>query len=381
MVEALLDVQEDVEEDVEEGMDLLLAENEDTDSEQLVPVDYVKKRELLSKTKIAKQTWSIVEIYQKISGKSLILDPSYQRNKVWSDSKQIPFIESLFMGIIIPPIYVVEIPTGNVLEGSKYEVVDGKQRLTTIEQFISNELVLKAKHLEYYGDIFDKLKFNDIQKIAETEVNELLSSVLDVYVITANSPEFTKYDIFARLNKGSEKLKVNEIRKAIYRSDVLVQIETFIDLKLETKDSKYHSIFTKNDIKRYDDYGRFFSSIAYYLKMNSSEESFDDYNSRPRDMINDVLYSLQSKTLELSKDELDKIIDTTIHLKDVIKNDHANYFIDACIYFAIKYDKKFSEVLQNILTDSVILESFVKSPSTTSNVNARVKRIKEIING
>ncbi len=112
----------------------------------------------------------------------------------------------------------------------------------------------------------------------------MLSSVLDVYVITANSPEFTKYDIFSRLNKGSEKLKVNEIRKAIYRSHVTDIIENFVNKYLSDKVLKqaYCQIFTENSIKHYDDYGRFYKSLVFYEKTDISKGIVIDYNSRPR---------------------------------------------------------------------------------------------------
>lgn len=86
--------------------------------------------------------------------------------------------------------------------------------------------------------------------------SQMLSSILDIYVITANSPEFTKYDIFARLNRGAEKLKVNEIRRAIYKSKVLGWITEYINNQLTEHKERYESIFSKNDIKRYEDYGQ-----------------------------------------------------------------------------------------------------------------------------
>ena len=101
---------------------LQLAEN--TDIEESVISSGQEKRALLKKTKIVKQTWSIFEIYDKIQTKKLILDPTYQRNIVWKMDKKVSFIESLYMGIIIPPIYVVEIPGENLLKGASYEVVD-----------------------------------------------------------------------------------------------------------------------------------------------------------------------------------------------------------------------------------------------------------------
>lgn len=126
-------------------VDIQLAENQpiaDTDVEQEQSPTSEEKRELLKKTKIVKQTWSIQEIYQKIKSKRLKLTPDYQRNEIWQNDKNTAFIESLYMGIIVPPIYVVEIPGDDLLEDSTYEVVDGKQRLTSINKFLTNQYSL-----------------------------------------------------------------------------------------------------------------------------------------------------------------------------------------------------------------------------------------------
>lgn len=278
--------------------DLQLAENEYVEDEKNVPNEFENKRMLLKKTKIVKQTWSILEIFQKIKDKKLILDPNYQRREIWKDDKKTAFIESLYMEIMIPPIYVVEIPGDDLLSENKYEVVDGKQRLTAILDFINGKLVLAEKSLEYYKDIFGGKTFLEIKEIDSEQTTQMLSSVLDIYVITANSPEFTKYDIFARLNKGAEKLKVNEIRRAIYRSDVTNTIEEFINERVaQGADSvlkqQYEKLFTENDIKRFEDYGRFYRSLAFYIQSDLSNSIVQSYNSRPRDMINMVLQKIQ----------------------------------------------------------------------------------------
>lgn len=361
----------------EEEMNLQLAENENIDNFEVS--DCAEKRKMLEKTKIVKQTWSIVEIYKKIKNSDLILNPDYQRNPIWKKDKQIAFIESLFMGIVVPPIYVVEIPEQEVLEGNKYEVVDGKQRLNTIQEFLKGKIQLEDKYLEYYGDIYGGKNFLEIKAEYAENINEFLSSVLDVYVITANSPEFTKYDIFARLNKGAEKLKVNEIRKAVYRSAVLEKIETFV--KENYKKQFYMDIFTENDIMRYDDFGRFFSSLAYYKRINIEERIFENYNSRPREMINDILSRLQKGSICIDDDIVSRIIDETIKLMDKFKGtgSRRKYLVDACIYFAVNNEQVY-EKIDKIIDDEVIGKTFEKSPSTTSNVNKRLERIISILN-
>ena len=362
-------------------VDIQLAENENVeiDTSHSDANEFENKRELLKKTKIVKQTWSILEIFQKIKDGKLLLNPEYQRNVIWDKAKKTAFIESLFMGIIIPPVYVVEIPGDNILEENTYEVVDGKQRLSTIDDFIKGTLVLQEKSLEYYPDWFAGKAFSSIRQEHSEMVNEMLSSVLDIYVITANSPEFTKYDIFSRLNKGAEKLKVNEIRKAIYRSETLKIIENYVNEHVN--DLQYQMVFTTNDIKRYEDYGRFYRSIAFFVRTNPEQNCVERYNSRPREMINDVLYEIQQKIIVMDPENVSSIIQQPIQLLIRFKeNSNKQYLIDSCIHYAVLNPQKVMELADIIEQDEVILESLEKSPQTTTNVNNRAKRVHELMN-
>lgn len=365
--------------------DLQLAENITVDDNDidLYPTAE-EKRNLLRKTKIVKQTWSIQEIYQKIKTGRLKLSPDYQRNEIWQDDKKTAFIESLYMGIIIPPIYVVEIPGADLLEDSTYEVVDGKQRLTTIEKFLTNKISLSKKNLEYYRDWFGGKKYEDIRDQYSEQTSEMLSSVLDIYVITANSPEFTKYDIFSRLNKGAEKLKVNEIRKAIYRSPLLEQIDSFVRSYTDGSDEKkqeYLEVFSSNDIKRYEDYGRFYASVAFAIRSDLTTFIVLGYNSRPRDMINAVLQEVQDKQAQMTDEEINKILKFTLLVRKEYKTtDGIDYIINACVPYVRSYNDLLIEKLPSIMEDSDIKKTLTKSPATTSNVNQRLKRVSEIMN-
>ncbi len=358
--------------------DSQFAENAEIVDEEGNSENFDEKRKLLNQTKIAKQTWSILEIYQKIKSGKLQLSPEYQRRVIWDKKKQTAFIESLFMGIVVPPIYVVEIQGEDILDGTTYEVVDGKQRLSTIDSFVKNELLLDSKALEYYSDWFGNKKFSDIKDLYVELTNEMLSSVLDIYVITANSPEFTKYDIFSRLNKGAEKLKVNEIRKAIYRSSTLKIIDDYVNSNVKT--DKYKEIFSPNDIKRYEDYGRFYRSIAYYLNTNLESKVVEGYNSRPREMINDVLYNIQKKSIKIEKDKVNDIIENTIKLLEYFKqNTYSQYMVDSCIPFAMKIPEKFWSKIKDVADSEEIKKTLEKSPSTTSKVNLRIELISNIL--
>lgn len=373
-------------EKINNSEDAQFAENEDIEKkDEISKVEYESKRKLLERTKITKQTWSIREIFQKRKENVLIVDPAYQRNIVWDTKKKTSFIESLFMEIIVPPIYVVEITPKEVLEENRYEVVDGKQRLSAIDEFLKNNLILNENALEYYQDLLGKKSFMEINEIFPEKIRQLLSYVLDVYVITANSPPETKYDIFARLNKGSEPLKVNELRKAVYCSEVTQFIDKYLaSLKSENGElfKEYKELFSENDIKRYNDYGRFYRSIAFYYRNDISLKEVKNYNSRPREMINNVLLELQRGIISTRLEEIEAILLYTLKLKRLFfsLNDR-EFLIDACINFAITDWKKLEKKLTVILTDEEIKSTFSKSSSTTSNVNKRLKRVIEIMEG
>lgn len=369
--------------------DIVLAENENIDKYDVEVNEYEKKRKLLENTRILKQTWSVKEIYRKIKKGELVLSPGYQRNEIWNIHKKTAFIESLFMEILVPPVYVVEVPSEKALDENFYEVVDGKQRLSTIRDFLENKFALSEKDLEYYGDIFSKKIFDDIENEENFRelLNAFLSSILDIYVITANSPEFTKYDIFSRLNRGSERLFVNELRKAIYRSKTLDFITEYVEsytnkgVKKELK-SKYSRAFTKNDIKRYYDYGRFYRSLAFYYRSGLEKKIIIGYNSRPREMIDKVLSGIQKGETNVDFNILSRILNMTLELviefkERKIKN--YDHLIDVIIRVAVDCLERFNECKEEILHDKEVLITFDKSITTTKNVNRRYERICEIM--
>lgn len=69
----------------------------------------------------------------------LIVDPEYQRTFRWSTYQQTKFIESVLLGIPIPPIFVAEDSNGI------WEIVDGLQRISTILSFLGYLILCQKK--------------------------------------------------------------------------------------------------------------------------------------------------------------------------------------------------------------------------------------------
>ncbi|EKM80113.1 hypothetical protein AGABI1DRAFT_38315 [Agaricus bisporus var. burnettii JB137-S8] len=67
------------------------------------------------------------------------LNPSYQRDVVWPDSKQVGLIDSLFRNFYVPPV-VFALTKDE--DGAPIRVcVDGKQRLTSIQKFFDGQVL------------------------------------------------------------------------------------------------------------------------------------------------------------------------------------------------------------------------------------------------
>ncbi|MDR3121607.1 MAG: DUF262 domain-containing protein [Clostridiales bacterium] len=64
------------------------------------------------------------------------INPEYQRNFVWDTARKCRFIESILLGYPIPFMFFSDNDDG------RCDIVDGAQRTSTLEEFLSNDLVL-----------------------------------------------------------------------------------------------------------------------------------------------------------------------------------------------------------------------------------------------
>lgn len=143
------------------------------------------------------------------SGKYL-LRPDFQRRRRWERSKQSRLIESFIMNIPIPPIFLYE------YEFSKYEVMDGLQRLTAIKEFYDDKFSLEG--LEYWKELNGK-KYSELPQEIKSGIDRRYLSSLILLKETASSK--TKADemkqlVFERINSGGVKLEYQESRNALH---------------------------------------------------------------------------------------------------------------------------------------------------------------------
>jgi len=153
----------------------------------------------------------IRSLYEKQKRGRLVLQPDFQRQYVWDRKKASRLVESVFLRVPLPIIYLSEQPDG------KEYVIDGQQRLTSLFSFIDGKFPS--------GEPFKLIgltAYKELNKRAFTELDEELQNRIQDYnlrtvTLLKQSDADLKFEIFERLNTGSEPLNDMELRNCVYR--------------------------------------------------------------------------------------------------------------------------------------------------------------------
>lgn len=135
---------------------------------------------------------------------SLDLSPRFQRRDRWDRERQSQLIESFLLNVPVPPVYLAEEARG------VFAVIDGKQRLTTISQFLNDEF--RLTNLELRKDL-EGLNFSDLNPVIKGVLN---MRPIRAVTILRQTPDWVKHEVFVRLNRGGQPLNAQEIRNVSY---------------------------------------------------------------------------------------------------------------------------------------------------------------------
>ncbi|TLP42593.1 DUF262 domain-containing protein [Cohaesibacter sp. CAU 1516] len=210
--------------------DGLAYEDRDEQFEELEPTEEGESSNVtaaeFSSLLISPTDWTIETLYRQI-GSQINLSPEFQRRNVWSPKAKISFIESFFLGIPIPQILL----SASGGSSKSFLVLDGKQRLLTIKEFIDGKFPsgqkFRLKNLRVLSDLEGKT-WEEIEKDEDWKF-ELLNQTQRTAVIRGWEDDRILYEIFHRLNSGSVKLSPMELRMSLYPGDFLKFIIQWTD--------------------------------------------------------------------------------------------------------------------------------------------------------
>lgn len=182
--------------------------------------------------------FSIHQVYEMIQAGDIDLSPDFQREFVWLDiTRKSRLIESLLLRIPLPVFYFSQDEEG------KFKVVDGVQRLTVIQDFLSNKF--RLRNLEYLkeceGRWFKNPHRDPKESLEQIYVRRIEQTQLFLNIIDPQTPERVKYDIFRRINTGGKSLNAQEIRNCLEKPITREFIKELARSK-EFLDATRHSI-------------------------------------------------------------------------------------------------------------------------------------------
>lgn len=176
---------------------------------------------------------TLAEVYQNIRAKKLVLRPDFQRRFVWTHEHQEEFLDTILRGYPFPEIYVCRGDIDVVNLTTTQHVIDGQQRLTTIQIYIEGKQERPFQKIPTFAELTDdnKKEFLSYQLVMRDlgEVNDTLIR-----------------EIFRRINLTKFKLEDIEIHNAVYDGDFIQTAkEVLANIDLRAYDVFHESEFTR----------------------------------------------------------------------------------------------------------------------------------------
>lgn len=363
--------------------DEILLENE----EELNDLEYVgnNNKPLFETVRVTKKDFSIYELFRKYKKKQLILEVDFQRKNVWGYKQKCELIESILMGLPLPIFYFKQ------QNNSTYVVVDGKQRLSTLFEFLNNGFYLKSLKILTF---LNGKKFQDLSEELGIYQSQLEDYQVYSHVILPPTPDKILFDIFDRVNRGGTKLNKQEIRNALYHGRGLDMIASIT----ETKDFEEATrIRSKKDSRMKGSYliTRF---LSFYLLFNGllfKDGEKYEYTGDLDDLIEVSLVQLN----RIEPEELEQLKKMTVNClkksseilgrgafrREVNESRPINMNIfETTLYFmTLVNDKKISHEkisvgLQDVIKSEKYLEYIGNSRENVRKVNGRFGLMKQL---
>lgn len=229
----------------------------------------------LSSMAITGTDWTAETLISQIQKGNIILNPDFQRRDAWTAKTKSRFIESLFLGLPIPQIILAE----QKKKRGSYIVIDGKQRLLSLQQFVigyEDGHKLKLTGLEVKAQ-FNRKTYDDlINGTACDEIDAFNNQTIRTVVIKNWPSVEVLYLLFLRLNTGSVKLSPQELRQALYPGDFIkfANEESAKSLEIQQMLNLNGPDFRMRDVEILI---RYFAFKYYLAKYAGSLQAFLDY--------------------------------------------------------------------------------------------------------
>lgn len=322
---------------------------------------------------------TLESLAQKIENGDMIV-PFYQRRFVWKIEQASKLIESFLMGLPVPQVFLY------INEHDQLEIIDGQQRIMSVKYFFEGYFgeednrgrrqTFKLKGLsersEYNGMTFDDL--------GEREKRRLRNSTLraiNIKQLTPNDNYNSVFHIFERLNTGGTALRPQEIRNAVYRGEIVGELQEL------NEDVDWQAIL---GLKAPD---RGQKDVELILRLFGLFEDWEDYEKPMLRYLNNVMRNsrdFSSDKAERFKDrfpEVTELVNETLD-KPFRPKRVVNSSVLEAVMVALLEDKgidakKLAKNYSKLMKDDDFIEATSGATTDTAVLKARIEVAKRIL--
>lgn len=247
--------------------------------------------------------YTVYELKRKYCNHSqrIILDSEFQRENVWKPLQKAELVESILMGLPLPIFYFNQDKQGRLI------VVDGRQRLTALFEYMDDQWPLKG--LNVLKELNGK-KFSELNPITQSQIEDYQ---IQAHVILPPTPDRIKFDIFDRVNRAGTQLNKQEIRNALYQGKATKFLKKIVESDAFTKATG--DAFAKNSrmkdkyiVLRYIAFHLYFEGrILQYGEKYVYKDDIDELLGLTMEYMNEMSDSVLKNLYDSISNSLEKI--------------------------------------------------------------------------
>lgn len=221
-----------------------------------------------------------------------IKKPDMQRSFIWDSVQRSRLIESIIVGLPIPPLFLMEVNT------NEYEIIDGYQRLSTLVKFVKgfpwNEDSKQSPKSKLSSKVMKSIRNKSFEELEPEYKRKIKRSTIPLIEFSQIKPDnfSAKYLIFERINTGSVKLNNMQIRKSLATGNFMNSLYKFAN-----SNTDFLKMFSIQSIKKDNNVEAF---LRIYVMKKIWEKEYNPESSGIKNILDEYCEKYRNKQIEPS---------------------------------------------------------------------------------
>jgi Protein of unknown function DUF262 len=336
-------------------------EDEESQEEQLA-----SDEKEISELVVYGTDWTTATILDQMKRGNIQLNPRFQRRDAWNIGRKSRFIESLMLGLPVPPIVLAS----SLEEKGKYIVLDGKQRLLTILQFygcsdIAKNNLFKFKELEL-KPVLNSMNYQDISShlIERSILDSLDNQTIRTSIIRNWKSQSLLHKIFLRLNTESTPLAPQELRQALNAGE----FTGFVDDEAISRDS-LKLIYPQTPDYRMRDTELLLRYLSYYFFIEDYSGNLKSFLDKTCKVMNES-WDVRQNDVKIAIESFDQSVAALVEIFG--KKYFSHVWLDDKNQYQVRFNRAVFDVLMFYFDNDSVRE---KARENAREVEQEFKRL------